>query len=195
MIIFTTDIGGIFSIVKYPKVEISTKDNNGSTIKVNDKLSKEISSFTENEVTGSEKDEIKNKLFKDADKIYVTDILIKDKNGNEISTTENIIFSIPMPDGMNSGDDIKVFEIINGEKKEVASKIEDNKVVSSSNHTGRFVIAKYSKNNSSNDINSNPLLWQTGQTVIHYVEIIIGLATLIGLLIAGKIVISKKKTK
>ena len=195
MIIFTTDIGGIFSIVKYPKVEISTKDNNGSTIKVNDKLSKEISSFTENEVTGSEKDEIKNKLFKDADKIYVTDILIKDKNGNEISTTENIIFSIPMPDGMNSGDDIKVFEIINGEKKEVASKIEDNKVVFLSNHTGRFVIAKYSKNNSSNDINSNPLLWQTGQTVIHYVEIIIGLATLIGLLIAGKIVISKKKTK
>ena len=186
-LVFTTRGTGQYAIVVIPKKELKSSNNENVTISMNDNLSSLVESFE-----AKPTDEDKNK-FSDAQSVYIFDSNLYDSNSRKIDVSnENAKYTVDIPSGMSSSDNIHVYKINNGNKEEISYTIENGKIVFTSSATGRFAIVKYAKGVTPSESKTiNAWIPQTGVTVIKYSLII---AVLSGVVIA-LIFINKKINK
>ena len=143
-IIFTTKGTGRFSIVKYPKKEISSADDSGASVKVNDDLAKELDKFVNEKLDKETEKKLTNKNFKDAEKVYYFNPKFYDANGNLIDISNSYIqYSIPLPKGMSEEDNIYLYQLKNGKKIRLKYHINDGMIEFGATGEGPFAIVKY----------------------------------------------------
>lgn len=140
-IVFTAQGTGRYVVVKYAKNEILDSKNNENAINVNSRLAEIIKDFYVSEVVGTEKSTIVRKLFDSADNVFIFDTIILDSNGDEVETgNEKITFIVKLPDDFDE-DNLKLYQIVDGEKIEVDFDVVNGKLMFISNSAGRFALA------------------------------------------------------
>lgn len=212
----TTNPGGTTTNPETPQDDPNkgtiNSDKGNSSISGNNSVINNNNKFSSDDVSKDETDKIKNELFTDAEDIHVIDTTLKDENNKDVEIGKNKVdIKLDIPNGMTENDNLKVYEIVDGRKIEVTYKIENGKIVITTDHMGRYVIAKYYGNannssnnnntsnntnnsnnnnnsNTSNDIESNP---KTGDINLPF--IIVGILTTLLLLIGSTVYIIKTK--
>lgn len=116
-----------------------------------------VSNFTQKEVTGQDKESI-SQLFPGNTGIYVFDVIIYDKNGNEVDMTgKTITYKLPIPDFIDITDNFKLFRVNGNYTEEILYTIEDGYISFTTIGAGRFAIVVMPKKEMS-DLNGSGII-------------------------------------
>ena len=175
-IVFTTNGTGRYVIASFPKQEFGTTDGSGSTVQLNDDLANIVDRTVIEDVDEKTKKELVDEYFKDSEDAYIFNPKFYDNKGNKIDISNNyIVYSIPIPKGMKTTDNIYVYQIKNGKKVRLDYKIKGGKIVFGAEGEGPFSIVKYKEEY---DVIDNPTKehkitpWIIGSTLLALIALI-----------------------